>query len=472
MSAEVITPEARKLNGYAQTTALLLTLVELGWVVPWYELLLRSSLQMVRFQAMLVFGGLMLAVYVAILLSDILNLTRGIRLAVLGLLLGLGMALAGALVLGQSFLALIRGLFDLDPPAIFTFIVVLWMGWRGLSLAQESSHPQVAWQRFSLGLAMFLIYIFVISWVGVVEPNLGWFLFFLFTGFLALLFSRVAYIAERSSTSNPFDRRWLAGVALLIAALLALAAVMSSLLTGQFSLVLDLLAQGVAWLVRALLFLVALPGMLIAGLLGGFMAWLRDRLGRGDVELSKPLEQPFPYLLPETPPEPQPLSPQIQSLIFWVIAALILAWVFWRFGRRLQRTRLPMVTQPESLLEPGEARRLLRKAFQNTLDELAERLRPQRKALPAEKIRQVYIELLELFAGMDLSRPFNQTPLEFLPDMQTRLPEVAGDLEEITHAYLQVRYGEMQEASSQVARVEAAWQRVAQAGRQISKETS
>jgi hypothetical protein len=73
---------------------------------------------------------------------------------------------------------------------------------------------------------------------------------------------------------------------------------------------------------------------------------------------------------------------------------------------------------------------------------------------------------LDLFDTLDLPRPMTQTPLEYLPVIQAQLPAVAEDLEIITDAYIQVRYGEVDEADLGVERVETAWQRVMEAGKQ------
>ena len=339
------------------------------------------------------------------------------------------------------------------------------MWWRGSTLIQERAHPQGVWQRFRMGLALLVTHIVITSWTGLEEPQLGWFLLFLFVGFLALVFARVAYISSRSSGSSPFNARWLAGIALLLGLFLALAALLGSLLTGQFSMVLDLLNLGIRWVTMAVLLLLAIPGMIIGGLLGGLIAWLRDQLGTGETQVVETEQEPLAYLLPEDIPDPQPLSPEIQSLILWAIIAVILVWVFWRLGRRIRHAPLPEINQPESLLEPGEAGKLLRKAFQNSLDDLLARLNPQRRILPAESIRRIYIQLLELFDTLDLPRPMTQTPLEYLPVIQTRMPAVAEDLEIITDAYIRVRYGEVDEADLGVERVERAWQRVVEAGK-------
>jgi hypothetical protein len=434
-------------------------------VLPWYALL-SGDLPVSLLTAMLIFGIVMGIAYVSTLLLELLNLITGIRLIVQGLALLFGLALGGTVLLGESMQALFRALLQVDPPAIFTFIFTTWMWWRGVTIDPINLHPQVIWQRFRLGLIFSLIYVTYVSWTGISEPELGWFMFFLFNGFLALVFARVSRISVRSTGKNPFDWRWLAGIVASLGLVLIVAAIFASLLTGQFSLWLDLFTQGIQWIVTALIFLLALPGMVIAGILGTFMTWLRSRLGNADVQFLEPQDQGFLYFLPETPPEPQPLSPQLQSLIFWIVISFVLIWIFWRLGRRMRRSRLPELGQPESLLEPGEARELLRRALQNTINDFAKRLRPEVRRLPAEQIRRIYIQLLDYYNDLGLPRPVNQTPLEYLPAMQSQLPIVAVELEEITQAYMRVRYGGASESVEEVERINAAWQRVVETGKQ------
>ncbi|MCJ7659805.1 MAG: DUF4129 domain-containing protein, partial [Anaerolineales bacterium] len=57
-------------------------------------------------------------------------------------------------------------------------------------------------------------------------------------------------------------------------------------------------------------------------------------------------------------------------------------------------------------------------------------------------------------------RPVAQTPLEFLPTLEHTFPGREIDLEDITRAYLRVRYGELPETRQEVDQVEESWERV------------
>jgi hypothetical protein len=85
----------------------------------------------------------------------------------------------------------------------------------------------------------------------------------------------------------------------------------------------------------------------------------------------------------------------------------------------------------------------------------------------AERIRRVYIQLLNLCDQLNLTREPNRTPLEFLLDMQGLFSENSLDLEIITNAYINVRYGQIPETPAEVDEIEKAWLNIRQAGKNI-----
>jgi len=341
------------------------------------------------------------------------------------------------------------------------------MWWRGVTLAQERVNTRNIRNRFWIGLAMLIANIIVTTSAGLEAPGLGWFLLFLFVGFLSLLLTRIAFLSYRHVEVNPFDVRWLVGVGLFLGISLLIATLIGSLLTGQLSIVLDLLAQGVRWIGAVMLFLAALPSLIIVSFLGDFINWLSNQLMFGEFILDEQSEDQFQLLAPEEDPNLEPwsseltfLTPEIQSLIFWIIVLGILLWIIWRVGRRIRRTRIQDQRLPESILEPGDVRKLIRKAFRNKFDDLLTRFRRQSQALPDQHVRRIYIQLIMLFNELDQPRLLNQTPLEYLNIIQSRLPQASEELFLITEAYLQVRYGEMEETSIQIERVDDAWKRI------------
>jgi hypothetical protein len=59
--------------------------------------------------------------------------------------------------------------------------------------------------------------------------------------------------------------------------------------------------------------------------------------------------------------------------------------------------------------------------------------------------------------------------LEYLPLLEGYFPSLTSDLEVITQAYLQVRYGELPESVEEVQKVEDAWDRILPVGEWLLK---
>jgi hypothetical protein len=88
-----------------------------------------------------------------------------------------------------------------------------------------------------------------------------------------------------------------------------------------------------------------------------------------------------------------------------------------------------------------------------------------RQALAAARIRRIYAQLMDLAEKLGVSRPASQTPLEYLPRLQSLFPEESGNVSTITDAYLRIRYGELPELDEEVRKVTQAWKQVQANGR-------
>jgi hypothetical protein len=209
----------------------------------------------------------------------------------------------------------------------------------------------------------------------------------------------------------------------------------------------------------------------LAFVLDPLMQWLGQALPTATLATTPTVLTPNPYILtPERLPivESRPLSPLIQALVFWGVLLVLAVFLMLRLrsGRRAVAPLGP--GNPESLLAPGEARKLMRKALEDALDSWTARLRPAPKPRPPERVRQIYAELLELCGGLDAPRSPQQTPLEFLPIMQALFENADQELALITTAYLEVRYGGYPEDSQPLAAVESAWERLSAQTRQTT----
>ncbi len=485
MTADVTAPpedvsskKGLPLRWWPQVTALLLVIVELSWIVPWYRMVIQISYMAPVWEVFLVLGGVMLAGYLPAYVMEAVRLLRGIQLGGLAVMLGLSLVVAEQLLLHNPLGKVMSGLFNLDPGSVVLVLFVCWLWWRGVSLARAAIRPMTAWRRFELGLLLFMAFIFIANHLrrqspssGFQEPGLGWYVFFLFTGFLSVIFARVSYVGlAKGVRKNPFDRRWLASTTGILAACIAVAAMLGSLLTGQYRMLLDWLEEGIRLLIAVLIFIAAIPAFLVARLLEPLIPWLRQLMAARPTPVPAETPSPGGPLFPQqlaNQVKPIPLS--LQSIIFWGLVLLVVLALLVRARRRAGILGAGLQDEPESLLKRGEARKLLRKALQEAMGGLAAALRPIRRAVVAARIRRIYALLLELCAQLGRPRLPSKTPLEYLPEMGELFSALIADLELITQAYVRVRYGEIPETAGEIEAVEAAWKRINEEGQQLKR---
>lgn len=446
---------------------MLLVVVELCWILPWYRTVIQISHVASLPRAGLVLGGIMLAGYAVALALETLRFLKHVQIIILGALLFICLILAENLLLLRPPLMVVNGLVNLDPGAVLVLFFVLWLWWRGLTLGREAIRPMTAWRRFELGLLLFIGYLFMVNQFTEYSPGLFWYILFLFVGFLAVIIARVSYVGiHKGISKNPFDRRWFLGTTGVLGSAVAISAVFGSLLTGQYQLLLNLLAEGVKLLVAIALFIVALPALAISQFMGPLIPLLRKFL---DTPTVLPEQAPLAYLPPEIYQPPEPIAPWLQAVIFWAVVLLIVILLILRARRAFNRSQPRNVGEMESLLREGDARRLLRKALQDALDGWAARLRPAQRLLAAARVRRIYAQLMELCQELNLPRPPSKTPLEFLPIMGELFAAVHADLALITQAYVRVRYGEYPETPDEVDEIEKSWQRISQEGQRLKR---
>jgi hypothetical protein len=458
------------LKWWSQVAVILLVIVELCWILPWFRMVMQVTTAAPLWKAALVLGGIMLAAYGLGLVMEALRLMKNIQLGGFGILLAGSLLLAENLLLEKPVFGAADSLTRLDPGAVLMLFFVIWMWWRGLSLSQDVLRPFTAWRRFELGLLFFMAYLFIASQVSFYRPGFGVFVLFLFSGLLAVVFARVSYVGiNKGSSKNPFDLRWLTSVSGIIGATVALAALVGSLLTGQYKLFLDFLAEAVKFLIAITVFILGLPGLLASYLLSPFMPWLKQILAKPLQSLLSANGTGYPYPSMQAEQKIMPLPVAIQTLCFWALILLIVVVLIMRIRRTLALRSRTMSNEPELLLKRGEAREIIRKALQDALNGLAGRLRPARRLIAAARIRRIYAQLMDLCEQLNYPRPASTTPLEFLPELGELFTTQTEDLRVLTEAYVRVRYGEYPENTAEIEAVESAWQRIQEEGQRLKR---
>lgn len=467
------------MNWWPYITGLALIIVELCWVVPWYRTVIQVSFVASPLRATLVLGAVMLSAYLVVLGMDALHLLAGIQRLVLAVLFVLSLIIGSRLLLEAQVISIISGLVKLNPGAVLVVFFVLWLWWRGISLAREPVRPLTAWRHFRLGLFLLVAQVFIVTRMSQrtvrfneAEPaGLGIFVLFLFVGLLAIVFSRISLVGHvQGLRKNPFDRRWLAVTSLIVGITVGGTAIIGSLLAGQYRMVLDWLGDTMRFAIAAILFVVGLPFVLLAYLFGPLIQNLQNTL---------PTPGPTPFALTPDPfatgqpaiIRPQNIAPTplwVQLVIFWGFVAVVLLILFKRSGWKIARLREDREEQ-EILLQKGDARRLLRQAIQDVAHDLGTRLRPIQREQANARIRRIYADLMLLFEEMKQPRKEWQTPIEFLPEMASMLPFSSHELEIITDAYIKVRYGEYPESMDELSVLDAAWQHINQEGQKMKQ---
>jgi hypothetical protein len=169
--------------------------------------------------------------------------------------------------------------------------------------------------------------------------------------------------------------------------------------------------------------------------------------------------------LQELAPQQPMLSanyPLLNRLLFGglILTVVVVVTLLIRF--RSNRRKIAGLGETESLLSQADLLKQMGQSARNMLNDLTQRLglRQAARRIAAQRIRAIYIDLLDLADRLKYPRRLQQTPLEYLPELQNAFPGSPQELALITQAYLRVRYGELPETLAEVNSIESAWRQV------------
>ena len=478
-----------KVNLWREIAALGLLLINLSWLVPWFQAFTRVT-NYPTVQVTLVIGMILLVAYVLGRVMSALRLRIEIQVGLIAALILLSILWSLSIFLpasGTDSSSLMDQrlrdwgeVFSVIPYEFLVIVALLFVWWWGLRLARERIGPHMAIKHFQIGSLSLLLYAAIVAGLVGYYPPAWIYALFLFSGLMAMGAARVSVVGLlRGGRSSPFNRRWLAEMLLATVVTLCIGVILAVLLTGQSDRIVGWL-EGLVYIIGLI---VASPVILILSLLAGWLNRMdsasyevvpESELPVEQVESGDPAGMPFIEGGALGQVDLIPLLRSALTLILLILALLML----YRFVRR--SIVLMRMKWAESEDEGSNYRglsglgQLLREVLLGQAQEAAQgwsrRLNRTERAMAAERIRNIYAQLLELSEDLGHSRPASITPLEFLPELKSQFPGLGVDLRRITSAYNDIRYGELPETQRQLQEVEEAWRRVRLEGEANKKQ--
>lgn len=467
----------------AWVTALALILVEVSWFAPLYLGLAEFAFSSTLFGTTVVFMLVLLVSYGAQYGLNLLHLLPNVQRLLLVGVFFLSLVLASKFMLAPGGEPLLAQLVNLRPEAVLIVVAIFWLWWRGANLARDTIDTQTVWRRFQQGLLMLAVGNIYLSLVWQTSTGFGPILLFLFASLMAMALTRVSNIAEfYGKAQKGLGRRWFFFTLGVLVLVLGISAVFTSLLTGQFSTLLDQLGLVIEWLLVPVAFIASLFAYILF-YIGVFIgAILTPLLPKIQGELLIPTQPPSDLLGTQTPNQPSPsifdspIFATLETLLFWLIVAILVALLFGVVGRRYLRRRRSDYGEPEAMLDDRDLLSLMRQRLRERARQLADLFNPARfsraqRARAAARIRQIYADFLDLCQDLGHPRPQPETPFEFQASLQGQIFQGTWlELTLITQAYVKVRYGELPEDQREMDAIEAAWKHLAEEGERMKRE--
>lgn len=345
-----------------------------------------------------------------------------------------------------------------------SFFHILTIGlviWRSLSISRTSISLRDIQVSFQLGLIILLIYGMALAPSHPFEASIGLYVY-LFFALIGMSAARIASLGgERGGRIPRFGAGWFLSILFSAMGFVGLAIFIG---WSASSRLVDWIIQGFiiifaiisAGLVTLLAPLISMLSRAIASI-ADILNQLAGRVG--EIRLPKFMED-FMIQLGHVLERAAPLLVAGRGLILVFIVLVVIAAILLglRFGI------LRHTTEEENdgeTAESGSSSSLWQKLAQRLSSNLnALRMRSPGQVLAAARIRQIYRLLILYAKKRGLERQTSATPLEFLPQLALLFPELTIEIEQITLAYLRVRYGEYPETMQEVEKIQRAWEAI------------
>lgn len=356
---------------------------------------------------------------------------------------------------------------NLFGPEMRVLLLTAFLWWRGLVLAQRRLDSSSVAFHFRLGV-LILVVTTAIAGSMVRWPYQRIVYLFFFISLLGIAMARADEIGQQyGGRESPFGLGWLVTTMVVGSIVLAAAAGLTSVLTGQalgrvllpvlrvLQVVIFVILYALAWLAQFIL----QPLVVLLQ---------RYEVGRALADLFDDVSFPD-YASEAGEPWAPPFTTDQMEIIRLVVAAvgtlIVLLLVAVSLSRLRARSRGLSEETRESVWDGLRLRSTLDGLLRGSrrgLKQMGEALAGSRVLglFAARTIRRTYAHLAALAARRGHPRRVDETPYDYLDTLRAAFPENQTDAALITEFYVLVHYGELPERRDDLAQVRAAWSRI------------
>jgi hypothetical protein len=349
---------------------------------------------------------------------------------------------------------------------IWIVVFILITATRGMTIGTAFASNTQLYTQFTLTSIFMMVYTFVAGFDKPVQV-IGMITAYFFFALLSLASSRIVNSKTSFGPRSPdYDLRWSSGILVYLLLLGSSGFFIGGIVFVFIPWFIELIYPFLRIFILAIGILLGILLDLVVKLLQNVVQVLANTgIFKNASDFLKRIEEFSQQTQTWQNENMQNMGTPFNLLLFIIFILVILIIFFIIVTRRLTRLRKIRLQQgkdaninlenPPTAIANKSSRRKLRGAA---------------RSQAALRIRQTYSDLMQLFEKLNAPRPEAYTPLEFLPKMIIVLPERSHDLELITRAYQDIRYGELPETEDEVTEILAAWKRIQVDGRFAAKK--